>query len=69
MQEQNFPEGRLNDDDEGELRVLVSVDDGNVRLDFGKPVAWISMPPEMCLAVAFALIKQAQQLMPNPPMH
>ena len=41
-----FPEGRLNQDDEGEIAIAICADHGNVVIQFGKPVAWLAMPPE-----------------------
>ena len=40
-----FPEGKQNAEDEGELRVAIATDVPNnvVRMDFGKPVKWLSM--------------------------
>ncbi len=56
-----FPEGVLNDDDEGALRIGVAFDkkDGLVHLNFGKPVAWTAFPPEMAVTLARSLLKHA----------
>lgn len=42
-----FPQGKLNDDDEGELRLGITYDKltGVVMVNFGKPVAWLGLPP------------------------
>lgn len=55
------PEGVLNDDDEGALRIGVAFDkkDGLVHLEFGKPVAWTAFPPEMAITLARSLLKHA----------
>jgi len=55
-----FPEGKLHPSDEGELRFAVGRKSGNVILDFGKPVAWIGMPPAIARQMAASLIQQAQ---------
>jgi hypothetical protein len=54
-------QGRLNDDDEGDLRMTVAFDpvDGVVRVEFGKPVAWLGLPPENAIAFAHAILKYA----------
>lgn len=43
-----FPYGRLNPDDEGQLRMAVGVKQGPlgkvVVIDFGKPVTWLGLP-------------------------
>lgn len=55
-----FPEGKLDESDEGELRLAVGVDrDLNVRIDFGKPVAWLAMAPEQALELGEMIVKQA----------
>lgn len=43
-----FPEGKLNEEDEGELRLAVGADLDNkkVIIDFGKLVAWIALSPK-----------------------
>lgn len=54
-----FPRGMLNADDEGELKMAVSREGGNVRLDFGKQVAWIAMEPATAIQLAQNLLKMA----------
>ena len=43
-----YPYGKLNPDDEGEIRIAIAHDPHNrtVVIDFGKPVAWIGLPPQ-----------------------
>jgi hypothetical protein len=52
----NLPQGKLNENDEGELKLMISHDEENLRLDFGKPVAWIAMPKPQALQFAFAIL-------------
>ncbi len=56
-----YPQGVLNDDDEGALKIGVAFDkvDGLVHLNFGKPVAWTAFPPEMAIHLARMLCKHA----------
>lgn len=56
-----FPEGVLNDDDQGALKIGVTFDkaDGLVHLDFGKPVAWTAFAPEAAMNLARLLLKHA----------
>ncbi len=56
-----FPQGKLNPEDEGELAITVRIEDGNVRIDFGKPVAWLAMPPKMAIDLAGSLIRYAKR--------
>lgn len=55
-----FPQGSYGRHDEGELRMGVARDNyGNVRMDFGKPVAWMAFPPEQAIELAKLLLKHA----------
>lgn len=56
-----FPQGVLNDGDEGALKIGVAFDktDGLVHINFGKPVAWTAFPPEMAAQLARSLLKHA----------
>lgn len=58
------PQGRLTDDDEGELKMGVAHDtlDGLVKINFGKPVAWLGLPPENAIALAETILKHARAL-------
>lgn len=58
-----YPDGKLNEDDEGELALKIGVKDGNVVLDFGKPVAWFAMPPDLAVDLAERLIARATKIM------
>ena len=55
-----FPEGKLNNDDEGELRLMVSKEGDNVRIDFGTPVTWLAFTKEEAIAIGEALIKHGK---------
>lgn len=55
-----FPDGKIHPGDEGELRFGVVKDGhGNVHLNFGKDVSWLSMPPATAIQLARALLKHA----------
>jgi hypothetical protein len=58
-----FSHGKLNDDDQGDLKISVGFDkiDGIVRVDFGKPVGWIGMPKENAITFAMVILKYARQ--------
>lgn len=57
-----FPEGQLNDDDEGEIRIAIGSTEGKVVMDFGKPVAWIGFTPEQARDASELLLKQIEVL-------
>ena len=56
-----FPRGQLNADDEGELTLGITRDDKNgiVRIDFGKPVAWMGLEPAQAIEMAKAILKKS----------
>lgn len=56
-----FPEGKLNASDEGELRCAILHKDGQVGIQFGKPVAWFAMGPKLARQLADLLIHHADQ--------
>ena len=55
-----FPYGKINACDEGQLRFAIGERDNNVILDFGKEVVWLAMPPEQAVALAQMLIAKAR---------
>ena len=57
-----FPEGKLNEDDEGEIRIAIGHQDGKVVIDFGKPVAWLGFTPSQARGIAETLINHADRL-------
>lgn len=56
-----FPNGKLNDDDEGEIAFRVGSENGLVVIDFGKPVHWLGFPPGTALDLANLLIQHAKR--------
>lgn len=56
-----FSQGALNDDDQGDLRLGVAYDklDGIVRVEFGKPVAWLGLPPPQAIEFAKLILKHS----------
>lgn len=56
-----FPNGRLNQQDEGAVACAVGHEKGVVKLLFPKPVAWIGFTPEQAIDLAQDLIKHARK--------
>ena len=56
-----FPDGKVNRDDEGEVRFAVGSDTEKkiVFVDFGKVVKWVAMPPKAARELAQILLEQA----------
>ena len=57
-----FPRGPLNASDEGEIRFAVSVRDGLVNVEFGSPVAWLGLPPDIARQFAAILVRNAARI-------
>lgn len=56
-----FPNGKLNERDEGAIAMMVGLEDKKVIIKFPKPVAWIGMTAEEAIVLAQYLIKRARQ--------
>ena len=56
-----FPDGQVTEDDEGELQFGIANGNGHVIVNFGKPVAWLSMRPDQALLLSAALAEHAAQ--------
>lgn len=61
----DFPQGKLNGDDQGGLRMAIGVKDGVIVVDFGKPVAWLGLDKATALALSDNLRKHASSLSIN----
>lgn len=56
-----YPQGALNEDDEGEIKFAVGVKEGKVCLDFGKRVRWIGMDAVQAAQLASTLLAYADK--------
>lgn len=54
-----YSDGKLGDDDEGDLRLQVARSGDDVRIDFGKPVAWLGFPKDQAVQFAMLILKHA----------
>lgn len=57
-----FPRGKFDADDEGQLAFAIGVKDRTVLVDFGKPVARIGMSRDEAMAFAAGLIAYAERI-------
>lgn len=55
----DFPEGKLTRSDEGAIHFTVGAKNDKVILQFGTPVAWVGMTPEMAVDLGEMLIQKA----------
>jgi len=56
----NFPEGKLTEHDEGEIKFGITTKDEKVILNFGKPIAWLGMTREQAEKLGRLLIDKAR---------
>lgn len=56
-----FPEGKIDSEDEGELTMAIGAAEGLVRVDFGSPVVWIAMGPDDARGMAASLVEMAER--------
>jgi len=56
-----FPEGKLTDRDEGEIRIAIGQRDGKIVIDFGQPTAWIGFTADQADDLANVLHKHATE--------
>ena len=54
-----FPEGKLTDSDEGEIKLAVGASQGKVVIDFGTQVTWIGFTPKQARELAESIRKQS----------
>lgn len=59
-----FTDGKVNADDEGELKLMIAADlsAGIVRIDFGKPVAWLGLQKDNAIQIGNGIITKAKLL-------
>jgi len=58
----DFPDGKINPDDEGGLQIAIAGKDGQVFIEFGSPVAWLAFPPEQAKEFANKIIEHANRM-------
>lgn len=56
-----FPDGRLNEHDQGAVAVAIGHQEGRVTLQFPKNLNWIGFTPEQAIDIAQSLIEHARK--------
>lgn len=54
-----FPDGKIADHDEGEIRLAITNYSGRVIFNFGKQIKSLGMTPEQAEAIGYSLIENA----------
>ena len=57
----NYPRGKLDDTDEGELTMAVTRTNDVIYVDFGKSIEWFAMSPEEAIGLAQLLMQHAER--------
>ena len=59
----DFPDGKVTDDDEGEIKFAVAADKerGLVHIDFGKQIQWIAMTAKQAADLGQILNEKARE--------
>ena len=59
-----FPQGKLSEDDEGELAFRIAADPikNVIIIDFGTPVKWLGFPNDYAIGLANLILKRAEEL-------
>ena len=61
-----FPEGKIDKSDDGEIKIAVGVQDGKIVMEFGAPIEWIGFTPEQGQEIGMLLIKRSAQARGKP---
>lgn len=61
MNEPHYPDGKLNEGDEGEIGILIGIEDGNVIIQFAGPVTWLGLPGDQAIEMGRTLIKRGRE--------
>ncbi len=59
-----FPQGRINSNDKGEIRMSIFPDEESkvIIVEFGTKLSWIGMPPGQAREMGEALIRHANEM-------
>ena len=58
----DYPNGKLNDNDEGALILSLFIKNGTIILDFGTKMSWLAVKKEDAYKLGNALIESAKEL-------
>lgn len=56
-----FPDGKMSNDDEGKLRMRIGVVNGKVRIEFEHATTWVGLGPYEAANFAELIIKHARK--------
>lgn len=56
----NKTEAPIREDDEGEIKIAITSEDGKVIINFGLPIAWVGMNPDQAIQLSESLKRAAE---------
>lgn len=62
MNNQQYQNGKMNADDQGQIAMGVGIENGRVVVSFPIPVTWVALPPDQAIALANAILANARKL-------
>lgn len=57
-----YSHGKLNEEDEGDIKIMMSISENLVRIDFGKPVGWLALEKTHAIHMGNLLLKNARKI-------
>lgn len=54
-----FPEGKIDEHDEGEIKIGITVKEETIIMNFGKNVNWVGFTKEQAKQIAASLLEKA----------
>lgn len=57
-----FPEGKIDEHDEGEIKIGVTVKDDKIIIAFGKKIEWIGFTKKQAEDLANTILQRARQI-------
>lgn len=59
-----FPDGKIEPEDEGGLQLAIGHDQDHVRIEFGKPTEWLAFGRDQAIELAKLIVEHAMQIRP-----
>ena len=59
--DEQYPEGKMNLEDEGAIGILIGIEGPNVIIQFPSPVVWLGLPGDQAIEMGRTLIKRGRE--------
>ena len=54
-----FPNGKINEDDQGQIKIGITTEDRKIIVAFGKPVEWIGFTRDEAISLCNSIMERA----------